>query len=66
MCSGLEAYIPNLSLLQSLEPSPSLWWVMSKPILVIRLKPKSRLINSLLNVQKSIFDHNDQGTTRLL
>ena len=40
--------IPNLSLLVSLWKWPkSLWWVVvvSKPILVISLKPKPRLIN---------------------
>ena len=39
--------IPNLNLLECLEVVSGWWVVVSKPILVICLKPKSRLINKI-------------------
>ena len=56
-----EAYIPNLCLLRSLEPFKKFvvvgggWVVVSKPILVISLKPKSRLINITSGVLIFVF-----------
>ena len=50
-----EAYISSLSLLRSLEPLEKFLggWVVVvlKPILVISLRPKSRLINNDSSVQ---------------